>query len=58
MLARGSMLPEVLKKYRFFLLLDEYKVLPSGFRLHEYKSHTNTINAGRRDLNIQLPTNF
>jgi len=30
MLARGSMLPEVLKKYRFFLLLDEYKVLPSG----------------------------
>jgi hypothetical protein len=30
-LARGSKLPKDLKKSSFFLLLDEYKVLPSGF---------------------------
>jgi len=32
MLARSSMLPKGLKKIPFFLLLSEYKVLPSGIR--------------------------
>lgn len=31
MIARGSMLPAGLKKSVFFLLLEEYRMLPSGF---------------------------